>query len=184
MVPDPPEFTATEITLAAKRMKNGKAPGPDAVPVEVVRALVEVEPRYLLGVMKRLLARQEFPKEWKTAKVVFLQKSGKQIDHSTSLRPICVLNAVVKLYEHLIRGRLELEVKERGGFAPGQYGFRKGMSTIMAIQKVLEIAWETRKTPGTRRKKMVRVSYSRRKERFQFRIVGSYHGRTEEEGSL
>ncbi|KYB24758.1 hypothetical protein TcasGA2_TC030937 [Tribolium castaneum] len=47
---------------------------------------------------------------------------------------------VRKLFEHLIRSRLEKELDEKGGLADSQFGFRKGRSTLDAMEEVLKFA--------------------------------------------
>ncbi|XP_074094688.1 uncharacterized protein LOC141524578 [Cotesia typhae] len=57
-------------------------------------------------------------------------------------RPLCMLDIAGKLLEKLIQGRLRNDIDRAGGFASNQHGFRKGRSTIGAIQKVIETARE------------------------------------------
>jgi len=44
--------------------------------------------------------------------------------------------------EHIICTRLERAIDEAGGLSPNQFGFRKGKSTVVAIDKVVRIAAE------------------------------------------
>ncbi|KAH0811666.1 hypothetical protein GEV33_011125 [Tenebrio molitor] len=48
-------FTSKELEEAASKLKLGKAPGPDAFPPEVIKALIENLPQYCLQLMNRLL---------------------------------------------------------------------------------------------------------------------------------
>lgn len=58
----------------------------------------------------------------------------------SSFRPISLVDTVAKLYERLILQRLEAELVECGGLSTRQFGFRRGMGTINAISRVLELA--------------------------------------------
>ncbi|KAH0814569.1 hypothetical protein GEV33_008222 [Tenebrio molitor] len=131
-------FTTDELRAAALKLRPGKAPGPDGIPPEVIRLLVEVVPRTLLSLMNGLFAAARFPDEWKRAKLVLIPKA-KSVDRK-KLRPICLLDCLGKLYEHLIRKRLLEELEQRGGLSDSQFGFREGRSTVDATQEVMKFA--------------------------------------------
>lgn len=132
-------FTGEEYTEVLRKMKNGKAPGLDGVPMEAIKKLDEIGPTMLLNLMNELLKQQKYPRQWKKARLVLIPK-GKIED--MNFRPICLLNSLSKIYEGLLKKRLEDEIEQRGGFSERQYGFRKGKSTIQAIEKVISIVKE------------------------------------------
>lgn len=133
----PMPFSMEEIVEAGERLKPGTAPGPDAIPPEIVKELIMQAPEYTLTLMNTFLVSQRFPVQWKRAKVVLIGKKGKEPLDPRGYRPICLLNTMAKLYEALIRNRLVREVEGRGDFANNQFGFRKGRSTLQAMQKIL-----------------------------------------------
>lgn len=133
-------FTSGELTEAVKKLKNKKAPGKDEIPSEVIKEAVEHLGEAFLEVMNGLLREGKFPKKWKEARVVLFEKPKKDIMGNTAYRPICLINSIAKLYEHMILARLEKEINERGGLSPHQHGFRKGHSTLHAVEEVMEIA--------------------------------------------
>lgn len=137
-----------EITEAANALKAGKAPGPDGVPPEAVKCLAAVAPRELAEMMSGYLERGYFPEVWKVARLALIEKSSS--GPTKSYRPICLLDTLGKLFERVILTRLEASGEQ---LSERQYGFRKGRSTIGAIEKVLEIgqaaargAYQHRKT--------------------------------------
>lgn len=140
-----PAFTADELLKAAEQIKSGKAPGPDRIPPEAVRVAVGVIPLFFLEVFNRLLREQKFPVIWKEASVSLIWK-GKSTDAScpSSFRPICLLSTVGKLFERLIRDRLERELEQKGGLSDRQFGFRKGRSAVQAINMVVDSARDSR----------------------------------------
>ena len=138
-------FTETELKSAASTMRSRKAPGLDGIPPDVVKMVADCRPEWMLEAMNKLLMRQEFPEDWKMAKVVLIPKAKKPPELSSSYRPLCMLNAINKLLEALVRNRLQEELEEGGGLHPLQFGFRRGRSTVDALEAVKETANEYKK---------------------------------------
>jgi exonuclease III len=135
-----PSLNAKELEAAAETMKRRKAPGPDQIPNEVVKAVVKEIPEEVLSIMNGCLKKNEFPTAWKIARLVLIPKLMSDRTQKQKYRPLCMLSALGKLLERMIEKRLREEVEERGGMAETQFGFRKGRSTIDALKKVVEIA--------------------------------------------
>lgn len=148
VITNPPKFTNEEIKKAEDNIKSGKAPGPDGIPPEVIKILIQVEKEYILKVMNGLLEKQEFPTMWKVSKLVLIPKPGKSNLNPEAFRPLCLIDAIGKLYEYLIKNRIEDEMEKNNKLSPNQFGFRKGRSTIQAIKEVIKIALDARnRTP-------------------------------------
>lgn len=130
-------FTREELVEAAGKMKNKKAPGPDGVWPESVKIAVRAVPDMMLEAMNGFARNGTFPDLWKEALVVLIPKG------ESKYRPISLISTIGKLFEHLIKIRLEAELEARGALAQTQYGFRKGRSTIDAIQDVLQYLTST-----------------------------------------
>jgi hypothetical protein len=79
-----------------------------------------------------------FPERWRRAKLVLIPKDDGTEDRK--FRPICLIDALGKVLEHLIKARLQKEVDERGGLSDNQFGFRQGLSTMDAVEEVLKVA--------------------------------------------
>ena len=77
------------------------------------------------------------PKKWRTAKVVFIPKLGKE-DYSEprSFRPITLSLFLLKGLERIVRWHLE-ELGIGGAISPFQHAFRKGKSTDTALSEVV-----------------------------------------------
>lgn len=139
------EFTREELNAAVLKMKVKKAPGPDGVTAEILRMIERENPTVLLNVYNRLLYEQSFPKSQKLARLVLIWKSGRPLDDLSSYRPLCLLGCVGKLYEGLIKARLEGELMSVGAISDLQFGFRKGRSTVDAVEWVKEQVKNTKK---------------------------------------
>lgn len=110
----PADFISEDITNACHKMKSAKAPGPDGVPAEVIKEAVQVIPDAVLASLNNALHKQIFPDKWKLSKLVLIHKTGKPLDAPNAYRPLCLENTLAKLYEHLIKTRLERELEFSG----------------------------------------------------------------------
>ncbi|CAB0038660.1 unnamed protein product [Trichogramma brassicae] len=81
-----------------------------------------------------------FPTRWKRQRFVLVLKPGKPAMEPSSYHPLCMLDTAGKILERIITGRLETHTEGPAGLADSQYGFRKGRSTVDAIQAVLSTA--------------------------------------------
>lgn len=67
------------------------------------------------------------------AKVVLISK-GMSESGESKFRTICLLNVLGKLYEDLMRYRLERKLDEKGCLSKHQFEFRKKRSTVDVIE--------------------------------------------------
>lgn len=139
-------FTEEELSQAVGRLAARKAPGPDGIPNEVIRAVGETHPRVLLDMYNSCLLDGIFSTQWKRQRLVLIPKPTARPEDAPAYRPLCMLNGLGKVMERLVLQRLEefLENAE-SGLSPSQYGFRKHRSTLGAINHVVttvRTAWE------------------------------------------
>lgn len=144
------EIGKEELMRAIKRgFKGNTAPGPDGIQKKVwilaSRELVE----HIRQTFNMCLKRGIFPQIWKRAKLVLLRKDGKDASSPSAYRPICLLDEAGKLYERVIVNRLVQHLTQEGPNISGaQYGFREGLSTVDAIQRVRVLAEEVTSQGG------------------------------------
>ncbi|XP_043275310.1 uncharacterized protein [Venturia canescens] len=137
-VPASPVFIAEELTRATKAMKTGKVPGPDGVPAENLRVVARLRPEILLDLYNTCLTTGTFSDRWKEARLVLIPKGKGEPNTPSAYRPLSLLDTTGKLYEQLLRPRLTDAMQAGGGLSDLQFGFRRGRSTIGAIQKVVD----------------------------------------------
>ena len=138
-----PLFTNMELSIAIKSLRNKRAPGPDGLPAELLKAIGGSHPRLLLDMYNSCLKAGIFPARWKTARLVLISKGKGPADSPTAYRPLCMLDTAGKLLEKLLKPRLQAAISASGDLAPRQYGFRRGRSTIDAVQEVVNAARST-----------------------------------------
>ncbi|CAB0030715.1 unnamed protein product [Trichogramma brassicae] len=135
-----PEVSVVGLRGACRRVRDQAAPGPDGIPNLALKAAVGACKDVFRRVFTACLREGCFPACWKRQRLVLMLKPGKPAFEPSSYRPLCMLDTAGKLLERIIADRLEAFTKGPAGLADSQFGFRKGRSTIDAIQKVLSIA--------------------------------------------
>uniref|UniRef100_A0A8C5NFT0 Reverse transcriptase domain-containing protein n=1 Tax=Gouania willdenowi TaxID=441366 RepID=A0A8C5NFT0_GOUWI len=78
-----------------------------------------------------------FPEKMKIAKIRPIYKGGEKCNF-TNYRPISILPQLSKILEKLFMNRLDKFIEDNNILHEGQYGFRKGRSTAMAIIDITE----------------------------------------------
>lgn len=133
-----PAFTIEELQQAARSLRNKKAPGPDGVPMEVLKVITRSHPDVLLNMYNQCLNKGVFPAVWKRQRLVLISKGKGNPNSPSAYRPLCMLDAAGKLLERLLKPRLAAAIEAAGGLSEQQHGFRRGRSTIGAIAEVVK----------------------------------------------
>lgn len=141
-------MTKEEVLIAAKKLRRGKASGPDGIPAEVVQIAANMHADALLQVLNKCLRQGLFPDTWKTGNLVLIPKEG-CTPQNEKYRPICLLDALAKLYEHIVNERLRVEIDRVGGISCCQHAYQHAKSTITATDSVMQFMDKTKKRgPG------------------------------------
>ena len=128
-------FTLEELKRASGRLKANTALRIDGVPNEILKEVIGAYPEILLEAFNSCLREGRFFVDWKKQRLFLLRKGNKPIEDTSSYRPICLLDTVGKLLEEMILQRLQGHM----------VSFRKGRSTVDAIQAVVNIATKARR---------------------------------------
>ncbi|MCJ8736308.1 hypothetical protein PDJAM_G00258080 [Pangasius djambal] len=118
-----------EVRKALKRMKSGKAVGPDDIPVEVWKCLGEAAVEFLTSLFNRVLESEKMPEEWRRSVLVPIFKNKGEVQSCSNYRGIKLMSHTMKLWERVVEARLRkvMEICEQ------QYGFMPRKSTTDAI---------------------------------------------------
>ena len=84
------------------------------------------------------LQTRVFPDGMKIARVIPLFKNGNINDFFTNYRPISLLSQFSKILENIFHNRMMSFIEEKNILYESQYGFRKNMSTSLAILELVE----------------------------------------------
>ncbi|KAK3543975.1 hypothetical protein QTP70_032735, partial [Hemibagrus guttatus] len=118
-----------EVRKALKRMKSGKAVGPDDIPVEVWKCLGEAAVEFLTSLFNRVLESERMPEEWRRSVLVPIFKNKGDVQSCSNYRGIKLMSHTMKLWERVVEARLRKVVK----ICEQQYGFMPRKSTTDAI---------------------------------------------------
>ena len=116
-----------EIGEALKRMKGGKAMGPDGIPIEVWRCLCDRAIVWLIKLFNLIFLSNKMPEEWRRSILVPIFKNKGDVQSCTNYRGI-------KLMSHTMS-------QNQFGFMPG----RSTMEAIFLIRQLMERYSEQKK---------------------------------------
>ena len=114
---------------AMKRMKKGKAGGPDDIPVEAWKCLGDEGIDWLTNLFNSILTSEEMPEEWRASTLVSIFKHKGDIQECKNYRGIKFMSHTMKIWERVIDKRFREEVT----ISDEQFGFMPGRSTTDAI---------------------------------------------------
>jgi hypothetical protein len=132
-------ITDTEVHDALRRLKNGKSPGMDGIPPELLKYAYPpcsdaptshlnplVAP--LAVIYNHLLTHAIVPTQWSATVVTLLYKKGDPTLWS-NYRPIAVVQLLTKVYAMILHHRLSSWAESTGVREPAQTGFRPNHAT-------------------------------------------------------
>ena len=126
---DVEDISGEKVRTGLKKMKKGKAQGPDDIPVEAWIALGNKGVEFLVNFFNRLLRGEKMPDEWRKSVLEPLHKGKRDIKECGNYRGIKLMSHTMKLWERIIEARIRKKVT----IAEQQFGFMPGRSTTAAI---------------------------------------------------
>ena len=118
-----------EVKEALKRMSNGKAVGPDNIPIEVWKSLGDRGIGWLTKLFNEIMRTKKMPDEWRRSTLIPIYKNKGDIQDCANYRGIKLMSHTMKLWERVIERRLRKETH----VTDNQFGFMPGRSTMEAI---------------------------------------------------
>ena len=118
-----------EVKNAVRRMKKGKAVGPDELPVEVWKCMGEMGIKFLTRLFYRLLMGERMPEEWRRSVVIPIYKNKGDAQCCGNYREIKLMSHTMKIWKSIIETRL----RDRVEISKQRYGFIPGMETTDAM---------------------------------------------------
>ena len=131
------EPTASEIEKAINGLANGKAPGNDAIPPEVIKQGIPVLLPHLHELLSLCWREGEVPQDMRDAKIVTLFKNKGDRSDCNNYRGISLLSVVGKVFARVVLARLQILADRI--YPESQCGFRSGRSTVDMIFSVRQL---------------------------------------------
>jgi Reverse transcriptase (RNA-dependent DNA polymerase) len=123
--------TLVEVTRAIRRLKNGKAAGPDGIASELLKFAEEPISKALHKLFITVWSSGRVPAEWKEGIIVSLYKGKGSRDNCSNYRPISLLSIPGKVFSHVLLARIQPLLNKNRRLQ--QSGFTAGRSTMDAI---------------------------------------------------
>lgn len=146
---EPASFpTAWDIQQGLRKIKRGRAPGPNGIPPALLKAGGEVFARQFLPLVTKCAAHSHEPLSWKGGRLFPLHKGKMHPSLPEGYRSIFVSDFTAKLYHMTLRRPLELAWSRR--LHSLQFGGRKGQGTDTA-HHMLQVFWHwttAKRTPS------------------------------------
>lgn len=125
-------FSFDELSAALDHLKDS-SPGLDGIPYSFICRSSLNTKKYLLNIINNIYANCNFPDVWKHQLIIPILKPGKNPSNPSSYRPIALSSVMVKIFENLLKNRLEWLLEHRQILSKSQFGFRKGFGTIHSL---------------------------------------------------
>ena len=133
--------TREEVKNALRRIKKGKASGPDELPVEVWKCMGEMGIKFLTRLFNRLLMGERMPEEWRRIVLFPIYKNKGDAQCCGNYRGIKLMSHTMKVWERIIEARLRNRVeisKQQYGFMPGKGTTDAAFAFRMLMEKYKE----------------------------------------------
>jgi hypothetical protein len=136
--PLPFSFSAASVDTFVKKLKKRKSNGPTGIPNTAIQIIHSSFPSFLPTLFSKCFHLCHFPRSWKSASVVLLNKPNKPSHLPTSYRAISLLSGFGKLLEKLINRELTTACEQNSLLLDNQFGFRPKRSTEHALNQLLQ----------------------------------------------
>ena len=94
-----------EVKYALRRMKKGKAAGPDELPVEVWKYMGKMGIDFLTRLFNRLLMGELMPEEWRRSVLISIYKNKWDAQCCENYRGIKLISHSMKIWKRIIEAR-------------------------------------------------------------------------------
>ena len=119
-----------EVKNALRRMKKGKAVGPDELPVDVWKCMGKMHGiKFLTRLFNKLLMGERMPEEWRRSVLISIYKNKGDAQCCENYGRIKQMSHTIKVWDRIIEARL----RDRVEISKQQYGFIPGKGTTNAM---------------------------------------------------
>ena len=161
MSSEPPPLIG-EVEAALKLLSNGKSPGMDNLPADLIKISGRFgKKKAILTLCQKIWKTCTWPEEWRQQEFVLLHKSGDQ-KLCSNYRTIALISHISKVLLYIILNRLKAKMEFE--VADEQAGFREGRGTadmLCALQVLIEKVNECTSAGNSLEGYIVFIDYSK-----------------------
>ena len=132
---DEPTILESEIRWPLNKVANGKAPGVDNIPIELLKAAGDEGAKVLTGTCQHIWATKIWPEEWKQSVFIIMPKKGDSRECANN-RTIALIPHASKIIQKRLEPIIERELPEV------QAGFRHGRG---CRDQITNVRWSMEK---------------------------------------
>ena len=140
-------FSLNELEINIKGLKTNKAAGSDLILNEFILNASQEVKLLILTIFNQILSLEYFPENWSKGEISAIFKQG-DVNNTNNYRGITVLSCLGKLFTRMLNNRLTKWTEDKNVLFDGQYGFRKGRSTVdclFILNSLIEILFSRKK---------------------------------------
>ncbi|GFR60808.1 ribonuclease H [Elysia marginata] len=134
------------------------SPGDDEVHNQLLQHLPEIGKQSLLQLYNRVKNSGQYPAAWRKGTIIPILKTGKDPSQMGSYRPIQLTSCVGKLYERLLKTRLNHLLEEEKLLNPRQAGFRCLRNTEDQVTRVTQTIVDGLNNSGPQKREGIEIS--------------------------
>ena len=132
--PSSPPFTEEEMDKVISKLKKGKSPGLDDYPPEVFIYAGSGTRKSLLKLLNQIKESREIPEQWDLMKIVTIYKKKGSKKILKYYRGIFLAIVISKIFESLIKGRIEPDLKRINLLQAGSRPERGGADNLFLLR--------------------------------------------------
>jgi len=121
-------FTMSELNLAISSRKS-TASGLDNISPIMLKHLPSNALVYLLSIMNNILSSNQVPPSWTSYRVIPIPKPNSNV----SFRPIALSSSLCKVFEYMLKTRLDWWLESNSVLPANLFAFRKGLGTMECL---------------------------------------------------
>lgn len=136
-------FTFSEFTYALRNCNSSASPGSDQIDYDCIINMPTKIQLILLDLYNEMFANSKYPLEWQDNITFFIKKAD-----GSNVRPISLTSCLCKLFERLVKNRLQWWTETERILPASQSGFRTGRSctdNLAALTLSIEEAFGKKK---------------------------------------
>lgn len=114
--------------ISALTTAKATTPGPDGISYQMLQKLPPLAIAHLITIFNTVLEEGMIPQSWNDTQLVPILKPGKPVDEANSYRPITLINCTRKIFEKILKERLEHWLERNNPLPNELIGCRKNRS--------------------------------------------------------